>query len=192
MTRASALLTSAAVLATAMVAALGAVVLTAGPAAAHASLIRSSPVDGSALARAPRSVSLTFDENVRMPSVIVVTDDHGASVTEGKTSVVDKVASTRVRIVSSGTFTVAYRVLSADGHPVTGRIVFTVGAGGGGVVSGDGQSAVEHVHSGQPAENSSSGRVPTRVAAMIAALALLGGIGLLTVRRWAPNLWGGS
>ena len=64
-------------------------VVGAAPASAHASLVRSSPVDQSSMAAAPTTVTLTFDENIRMPSVILVTDADGASVVQGKTSVVD-------------------------------------------------------------------------------------------------------
>jgi methionine-rich copper-binding protein CopC len=151
------------------------VAVSAAPASAHASLVRASPADQSSLATAPTTVKLSFDENIRMPSVILVTNSDGASVAAGKTSVVDNIVSTRVSTGSSGDYTVAYRVVSADGHPVSGRLSFTVGAGTPG---------------GGGAERSSG--PPARVIAMIAALALVGGVGLLTVRRWAPNLWPSS
>jgi methionine-rich copper-binding protein CopC len=158
------------------------------PASAHASLVRSSPADRSSVATAPRTVSLTFDENLRMPSVILVTDADGASVVNGKTSVVDNVVSTPVRPGAAGALTVVYRVLSADGHPVSGRLFFTVGSGSpGGERSDNGATAAAAHHH----ESGSSGS-PTRVVAMLAALALVGGVGLLTVRRWAPNLWSSS
>ena len=43
--------------------------------------------------------------------------------------------------------------------------------------------------SGATSDGGDSTRFPTRVIAMIAALALVSGVGLLTVRRWAPGLW---
>jgi copper resistance protein C len=150
-------------------------VVGAAPASAHASLVHSSPADQSSLATAPKTVKLTFDENIRMPSLILVKNSDGASVVAGKTAVLDNIVSTPVKTGPSGDYTVAYRVVSADGHPVSGRLSFTVGSatpGAGG------------------AEQSSG--PPARVIGMIAALALVGGVGLLTVRRWAPNLWTGS
>jgi methionine-rich copper-binding protein CopC len=147
----------------------------AGPASAHAGLVRSSPADQSSLGTAPKTVKLTFDENIRMPAVVLVKDSDGASVVAGKTSVVDNIVSTPVKTGPSGDFTVAYRVVSADGHPVSGRLSFTVGSGTPGAGG---------------AEQSSG--PPARVIAMIAALALVGGVGLLTLRRWAPNLWPSS
>jgi hypothetical protein len=150
-------------------------VVGAVPASAHANLVRSSPADRSSLAAAPKAVKLSFDENIRAPSVILVTDSGGTSVVTGKTSVVDNTVSTAVNTGGSGDYTVAYRVVSADGHPVSGRLTFTVGAGTPG---------------GGGAERSSG--PPARVIGMIAALALVGGVGLLTIRRWAPNLWPSS
>jgi methionine-rich copper-binding protein CopC len=174
------------VLATALAAGWLLGIVGAAPASAHASLVRSNPADQSSLATAPTTVRLTFDENVRMPSVILVTDSAGASVVQGNTSVVDNVASTRVRTGPSGDFTVAYRVLSADGHPVSGRLSFRVGTGGPGVPTSQVTAASGH----QQQSNPSSGG--SKVIGMIAALALLGGVGLLTVRRWAPDLWSNS
>jgi methionine-rich copper-binding protein CopC len=156
------------------------------PASAHASLVRASPADRSSVAAAPTTVTLTFDEKIRMPSVILVTDAAGASVVQGRTSVADNVAKTRVKTGPSGDFTVVYRVLSADGHPVSGRLSFTVGTVGRVGPTSKATAATGHHHETDPSTGG------TRVIGMIAALALLGGVGLLTVRRWAPNLWSSS
>jgi methionine-rich copper-binding protein CopC len=158
-------------------------VVGAAPASAHASLVRSSPADQSSPATAPTTVTLTFDENIRMPSVVLVTNADGASVVHGKTTVVDNIARISVSTGPSGDFTVAYRVVSADGHPVSGRLSFSVGPGSPGAPTHQVTAAAGH----HQESNTSTGG--SRVIGMIAALALLGGVGLLTVRRWAPNLW---
>jgi methionine-rich copper-binding protein CopC len=163
------------------------VVVAAAPASAHASLVRSSPADRVSVATAPKIVSLTFDENIRVPSVILVTDADGASVVAGKTSVVDNIVSTGVSLSTSGDYTVVYRVVSADGHPVSGRLSFGVGTGHSGA-----QRASDQVAAVGDQKGSNSTGSPSRVIGMVAALALLGGVGLLTVRRWAPNLWSSS
>jgi len=164
------------------------VVAGAGPASAHASLVRSSPADGSALAAAPTIVSLTFDENIRTPSVILVTDSDGASVVQGKTTVVDNILRRRVHIAAAGDYYAVYRVVSTDGHPVSARLSFSVGTGKPPASQGHETPATAAAHS----HGSTSSGPSTRVIGMLAAVALLGGVGLLTVRRWAPNLWSSS
>jgi methionine-rich copper-binding protein CopC len=181
-TRSGAVATALSVAAAALLAA-----VSAAPASAHASLVRSSPADESSVATAPKTVSFAFDENIRVPSVILVTGANGASVVAGKTSVVDNIVSIRVRIESPGDYTAVYRVVSADGHPVSGRLSFGVGAGNHGG-STDGSAAQPAAAAGHQHETMSTGP-PNRVIGMGAALALLGGLGLLTVRRWAPHLW---
>jgi methionine-rich copper-binding protein CopC len=162
--------------------------VSAAPASAHASLVRASPADRSSVATAPTTVSLTFDENIRMPSVIVVYDADGASVVQGNTSVADNIASIGVDATATGDYTVVYRVVSTDGHPVAGRLVYRVGTGtpGNGITGHAMTAADDHGH------ETSSSSSHSRVAAMVAGLALVGGLGLLTVRRWAPDLWSRS
>lgn len=186
----TALTTRSAVVATGLAVAAAAALAVPGaaPASAHASLVRTSPADRSSVATAPRTVSFTFDENIRVPSVILVTDANGVSVTAGKTSVVDNIVSIKVRIHPPGDYTAVYRVVSADGHPVSGRVSFGVGAGNhGGSTGGSGT----HPVAANDQENAATGP-PTRVVGMVAALALVAGLGLLTVRRWAPGLWSSS
>ena len=144
-------------------------VVGAAPAAAHASLVRSSPADRSSIATAPKTLSLTFDENIRMPSVILVTDADGRSVAQGRTSVVDNIASTGVRIGTAGDYAVVFRVVSADGHPVSGRLTFGVGTGhDGGTLRSSEQASEEHGHDGSSTGTSNA------VIGMIASLALHG------------------
>jgi methionine-rich copper-binding protein CopC len=169
-----------------MIIAVAIMTATAPAASAHTTLVRSSPADQSSLATAPTIVTLTFDENIRMPSVILVTDAAGASVVQGKTMLVANNASARVSTGPSGDFAVAYRVVSADGHPVSGRLSFRVGTGSTGAPTGQVTATAGH-H-----QESSSSTGGSRVIGMIAALALLGGVALLTVRRWAPDLWSSS
>jgi copper transport protein len=114
---------------------LGAGLLLAAPAFAHATLVGSDPVDGSRLHAAPHVVTLTFDEPVGVDGVgyLHVTDDHGQSVDAGPafhpngdgTQVADRLRPH----LRDGTYTASYRVISADSHPVAGVIRFVVGNG---------------------------------------------------------------
>jgi copper resistance protein C len=96
------------------------------PASAHNSLVSSSPADGTDLARAPAAVTLTFDQPVgRRFGVVAVTDPEGEQVQSGPIRVSGAKATQRLRPLSQpGTYQVAWRVVSADGHPITGTFGF--------------------------------------------------------------------
>ncbi|MDF2990442.1 MAG: uncharacterized protein K0S37_956 [Microbacterium sp.] len=99
------------------------------PASAHDDLLSSSPADGERLPSAPDEITLTFSADVLdVGSEVIVADADG-----GDWAVADPV-------VSSGTVTVPlaegmpdagyevrWRVVSSDGHPISGVIPFTVG-----------------------------------------------------------------
>ncbi|MFF2651676.1 copper resistance CopC/CopD family protein [Streptomyces sp. NPDC058045] len=110
---------------------LGLLLAGAGPASAHAALTGSDPRQGSVVGTAPTSVSLTFSEEVAMDSgSLRVLDPAGHRVDRGRIS---SVGSDTYRVglrgkLPDGTFTVAYQVVSADSHPVSGAFTFSVGA----------------------------------------------------------------
>jgi copper transport protein len=114
---------------------LGAALVLAGPALAHASVVGSDPVDGSRLKTAPHEVVITFDEPVGIDGVgyLHVTDQHGHTVDAGQAfhphGVGAKVADRLKANLGDGTYTASYRVISADSHPVGGVIHFVVGNG---------------------------------------------------------------
>jgi methionine-rich copper-binding protein CopC len=105
------------------------VLLAAAPANAHASLIRTSPADGSKLATAPRTVSLTFSENVGSAFVAVTAPDGSSVETSHVRSVDEKVTASVASTDQRGRYTLAYRVVSADGHPISGTVTFTTTTG---------------------------------------------------------------
>jgi methionine-rich copper-binding protein CopC len=109
------------------------VVAVAGPASAHDQLISTNPADGSTLAKLPSQVTLTFGElvlNTDGGTQVKVTDAAGKTISSGPTVVRDNVVSQAVAGTATGTVTVLWRVVSEDGHPVSGEFSFTVqGAG---------------------------------------------------------------
>ena len=107
---------------------LAGLVASASPAAAHATLIKVTPADGATLTAAPSEVRLDFDEAVssRFASV-VVTGPTGEDVTGGAATVNGRHVSAPVAgNLGSGEYRVAFRVVSDDGHPVTGQSRFTL------------------------------------------------------------------
>ncbi len=111
--------------ATALLVVLGAV---APPALAHTELLTSDPADGSSLAEAPRTVELTFSEDLMPGAVSVsVVPDGGSPAAldavgvDGPSVTVPWPAS-----VTAGDVAVNYRVVSQDGHPVSGSVHYTI------------------------------------------------------------------
>jgi methionine-rich copper-binding protein CopC len=98
------------------------------PAQAHAVLVSVTPADNSTVSRAPGRVMLVFDENIRAPSKIVVSGPSGQRVDRGTTNVVDNRVSVGIRLQPRpgdvGRYVIGYRVVSADGHVVSGQRTF--------------------------------------------------------------------
>ncbi|MBB1253401.1 copper resistance CopC/CopD family protein [Streptomyces alkaliterrae] len=106
----------------------------ATPAAAHSSLTGSEPAQGSVAASAPTTVTLGFSEQVALDedSIKVLAPD-GERVDTGE--IQDLCSPGRVRYgvplradLPDGTYTVAWRAVSADSHPISGAFTFSVGA----------------------------------------------------------------
>ena len=101
----------------------------AWPASAHASLVSSTPAIGATLTTAPTSVSITFDDALteidgQVVNEIQVFSANKKRVDVGPTLVDQATVTVQLSAISSGTYSVVYRVLSADGHPVSGEYQF--------------------------------------------------------------------
>ncbi|WP_107415680.1 copper resistance CopC/CopD family protein [Actinacidiphila paucisporea] len=108
---------------------------TAAPASAHAALIRTDPADGSVVQTAPQQVVLTFSEGVLLSAdSLRVLDPAGANVATGvpgHAAGKDSGSTATVALrtgLGNGTYTVAWKAVSQDSHPVAGAFTFSVGA----------------------------------------------------------------
>ena len=108
---------------------------TAAPASAHAALIRTDPGDGSVVKTAPQRVVLTFSEGVLLSAdSLRVLDPRGANVATGTPGHADGKDSGSTATVplrpglGNGTYTVAWRAISQDSHPVAGAFTFSIGS----------------------------------------------------------------
>ena len=121
---------------TALVAALvaAAALAGAGIASAHAARVATDPADKAVLAQGPQRVSATFNEELQPEfAAMTVVGPDGNLWSTGDPQVQGAVISVGVRTLGpAGTYTVNYRVTSADGHPVSGSWSFrlTVAATG--------------------------------------------------------------
>lgn len=102
-------------------------------AGAHANIVTTTPADGTSVSESPATVSARFSERVSISAGgLTVRDVEGVRVDAGP-SRVDSVGTT-VTVdlrpsLPDGTYVATYRVLSADGHPVSASFLFGVGTG---------------------------------------------------------------
>ncbi|NUP81496.1 MAG: copper resistance protein CopC [Nonomuraea sp.] len=165
-----------------MVLLLAGVAVGFAPAAqAHNVLVGSDPRDGATLSASPAQVTLVFDQAVRQGYAQVgVTGADGSSWAEGAAVVAAERVSVKVRpLPAGGSYVVGYRILSADGHPVTGKIAFSLAASATGVSAGQtGQGS-----SAEAAEAAANGGAGMAVVWIVAALLLLAAGTAVALRR---------
>lgn len=104
-----------------------------GEASAHAELVSTDPAEGAVLPEGPQQVHLTFGDTVD-PGVasVQVTGSDGTHWESGPAQGAGSSLIEHLRPQApAGQYTVNYRVVSDDGHPVTGMVRFTVGSPGG-------------------------------------------------------------
>jgi copper transport protein len=95
---------------------------------AHASLIKAEPAEGAVVPTAPAALTLTFNEPVS-PLVMRLIGPAGEAIALGPgASENATVTIAAPAAMASGTYVLSWRVISADGHPVGGAVVFSIGA----------------------------------------------------------------
>lgn len=107
---------------------------TAGSASAHAIRIATAPAQDAALTQGPARVSATFNEQLQknLGAMTVVGPD-GNLWSSGDVQIDGAVAGVAVLPLGpAGTYTVNYRVTSADGHVVSGSWSFRLTVAGTG------------------------------------------------------------
>ncbi|MGY4624232.1 copper resistance CopC/CopD family protein [Bradyrhizobium sp. USDA 4486] len=113
-----------------LIAALATLLLVVGlatGASAHAALVSVEPASGSMLASAPKAVELRFNEAVT-PGAIRLIDGVGRARDDARVSASGETISVAMPPdLPQGTAVVSYRVISQDGHPVSGSVIFSIG-----------------------------------------------------------------
>jgi methionine-rich copper-binding protein CopC len=105
------------------------VVLPVAPAFAHAELNSASPKANVKLIKAPTQIKLTFDDDlVELPDAnkIQVTNSKRMRVDLNNYKVLGNQITVGLKKLVVGSYRVTYRVLSADGHPITASYSFSV------------------------------------------------------------------
>jgi methionine-rich copper-binding protein CopC len=109
-----------------------ALLVGAAPAFAHTRLQSSDPADGTSVGAGPQRVSLTFNEPMQTGfATLTVIGPDSRPYQSGEVTANGGTVSVGVAPLGpAGRYEVGYRVVSEDGHPVTGSIAFTLTAPG--------------------------------------------------------------
>jgi copper resistance protein C len=104
------------------------VLVPASPARAHTQLLGADPAKDAVLTSAPATVTLRFSERLNPDFTTIVVSDTARQPVPAARPAVDGGAGTITlgRALGNGGYTVAYRVVSTDGHTVQGSYTFTV------------------------------------------------------------------
>ncbi|WP_300008496.1 copper resistance CopC family protein [Pseudonocardia sp.] len=139
-----------------------ALLIGVGTAAAHTQLIGSDPADGASLDTAPTSVSLEFNEAMQPQfSTLTLIGPDGTAYQSGEVLADGGVVSIAVSPLGpAGRYEIGYRVISQDGHPVTGSVAFTLTAPGPGAVAATTPPASTAPATPAPAEQPAAAPVP--------------------------------
>ena len=107
------------------------VTILAPVAAAHSVLLSTDPADGATLDASPDQVVLTFNEEVNQTfaSVAVTSGEDRTNLIVGEPVVEGAAVTVALDGLADGSYTVGFRVTSADGHVISGSSGFTVAAG---------------------------------------------------------------
>jgi len=105
---------------------LGVLIFGAAPASAHAVLTRVSPEPDAVLEESPKEISLSFTETISIPAQGIRLFDPSASEVSGVTAVArgNTMTAQVPLLTADGSYTVAWKAVSADGHAVSGAYLF--------------------------------------------------------------------
>lgn len=99
-----------------------------GPASAHAALLETSPADDEVVETVPASAELRFNEPVELiDGAIRLFPSNGDPQTLKAQTRDHSVIVDLPQELPDGTYSLSYRVVSADGHPVGGAVTFHIG-----------------------------------------------------------------
>lgn len=155
---------------------------TAVGAHAHSELLSSSPADGEALDVPPANVTLQFNEAISPAGLQVVAQGPQGPVTLG-TPIIEgaSVITPWPADAPGGDYRFAYRVVSADGHPIDGSISFSYAAGATSPDAGASAAPTEPTDLGQSAVASQNTAAPQPESGFpwwVAVVAVILGVGI--------------
>ncbi|GAA1628366.1 MULTISPECIES: copper resistance protein CopC [Brevibacterium] len=180
-------------------------VFAASPASAHDQLISTNPEDGAQLDEQPQWLEMDFSGEIQQVGTEVKVMVDGTDVSAGElTTEGTKLTVALPDNLKPGAYNVVWRVVSSDGHPISGDYSFTIGdaegAGGsveqttqaglgGAVVDNPSETPEERGQIGESTSGDSGMSMPMIILLAVGALAIIV-IVVLLMRRKAQGLPG--
>lgn len=116
-------------LSSALLTVMAAAILTAAPASAHDQVVSASPGENESLASPPSEVVIEFTaELLDTGALINVSNENGEDVTDGEVTLDGRIVTKKLQPnLPNGQYVIVWRVVSADGHPITDKYQFAIG-----------------------------------------------------------------
>lgn len=167
-----------------LLAAAGLTALT--PAQAHDELVSSNPAAQATLTESPNSITLTYSGNITEvsgASQIRVEDAAGDIISQGDPRIEGKTVTQKIsgHGTQDESYTVTWRVVSEDGHPIEGQYEWQVGKGSSEATATTPAASTESPDSATEASDAtssapSSAKVGLFIAATVVVLGLIGAV----------------
>lgn len=100
--------------------------LSSAVVSAHTALEESFPADGETVTEEPQEIVLEFNTDLEVASSLTVTSSEGEEIPFGIALEEQKLIGTPGAAMADGEYTVNWKIIGADGHPIEGTYVFTV------------------------------------------------------------------
>jgi copper transport protein len=136
---------------------------------AHAYLVESRPADGDLLKSAPATIELLFNESVEVTSLSHVDPAGAVARLEAPSGRAARVSIPAPQGMGEGSHLVSWRVVSEDGHTVSGSLVFSIGRASAGRASA----------ASEPTISQSALALPLAAARFVLLAGLAFGVGAL-------------
>ncbi|MDV7355131.1 copper resistance protein CopC [Rhodococcus oxybenzonivorans] len=161
--------------------------LTAGPGMAHAALESSNPADGAQIDAAPDNVTLVFNQDIQPNfAALTVVGSDGAQWGRSEPVVDGRLLSVDLDgLGAAGQYTVAFRVVSSDGHPIAGTYTFDLTQASATPAAGTALSATTAANTSQAQRAVESGGFPVWILLVIGVVVVGGAVTFMLASK--PN-----
>lgn len=152
------------------------------PAQAHDQLIGSNPKQGAKLDKQPEWIELNYSGEIQNIGTEIRVEKDGEDFSAGEITVEGRTVKAALPDdLKPGDYTIAWRVVSQDGHPISGKVEFTIldSAGSGGDVEGAGEDKAEDDQQSNSSDQEKASEEGAGVSPVVLILLAVAGLGAL-------------